>query len=110
VGCESAEHNYSEGQAGDVFEATGDKLTQAIRDGLGTISDVEAMEIEVALLQLPRRAALALRLHYVGYPRITANQRRRILGVSIDKYHELLDNSAGALASLLSIDRKQHIA
>lgn len=102
VVCESAEKWHTP-EKGNVYA---EPEQPAGLPGLTTRSypqapDHEALEIERALLRLPRRAALAIRLHYVGYPRLAMKQKMRALGLEHDRYWTFVVDSAGALAALL---------
>lgn len=99
VVCESAEKWHTP-EKGNVHDDPA-SLPESIRRTYPQALDHEALAIERALLRLPRKAALAIRLHYIGYPRIPVKQKMRALGLEHDRYWTFVVDSAGALAHML---------
>jgi DNA-directed RNA polymerase specialized sigma24 family protein len=89
----SIESNYLP-EAGDVHEGL-----QAPR--MPVLPDAPMIQVEIAVMRLPARPRLALRLHYVVHKRLPVAQKLRMLGTSWEAYKALIERGAGMLKERL---------
>lgn len=91
VGCDSAE-SIASGRLGNIHLTATELLQQSIRDGSGSpYNEPQAVAVELAVLRLPDKQRLAVRLHFVAWRRIPMNRKFRLLGVGELGYFDLVE-------------------
>ena len=92
VHCTSAESNWLP-PAINIYQTASEAL-QAVKPAKPVS---EAIQVEIAVLRLPDKPRLAVRLHYVVHKRMPMQQKFRRLGVGEEGYWSLLDDACTLL-------------
>jgi DNA-directed RNA polymerase specialized sigma24 family protein len=100
--CRSIEHKHL-GRATNVYTSVEDIIKADLRRH-DVIRDSDMLEVERAVMRLPDKHRLAVRLHYVVHKRVPLIQKRKLLGCREDEYDLLVLRGAVMVARRLGLN------